>query len=402
MGVKSLDDAPFVDILSADGKGGGDDLVAIIDDLRRATGVVRTPVGAMVIRRDLVQGLLADRRLGTSMLQIAAIQGVTDGIVYDLLRNSLLVVEGDDHARIRRLVNRAFTPRAVDRHRPVMQDILGSLLDPVVARGRCELMGEVAEHYPIRVICHLLGVPDEDLGDFTAWARAVAWVLSFALSTHRDEAEWGAMQIDAYVGRLVESRRREPADDMVTELVQAEEAGDRLSDWELRALIGGLLFAGFDTTRNQLGLALAVFCEHPDQWALLGSQPALAARAVDEVMRFAGAVRAVPRVVVEPLSVDGYELPLGTLVTLSTGAANRDPTAFVDPGTFDITVAREPHLTFGGGPHYCLGANLARAEMQEALAAMAARMPGLVLDGEPTWREPMGIFGPETLPLRFG
>jgi cytochrome P450 len=400
--VKSLDDAPFVDIFSAGTTGGGDDLVPIIDDLRRSTGVVRTPVGAMIIRRDLVQGLLADRRLGTAMLQIAAIQGVTEGIVYDLLRNSLLVAGGDDHARIRRLVNRAFTPRAVDRHRPVMRGILDSLLDPVVARGRCELMGEVADHYPIRVICHLLGVPDEDLGDFTAWARAVTWVLSFALSSHRDEAEWGATQLDAYVGRLVESRRREPRDDMVTELVQAEEAGDRLSDWELRALIGGLLFAGFDTTRNQLGLALALFCEHPDQWALLGSDPSLASRAVDEVMRFAGAVRAVPRVVAEPLVVDGYELPVGTLVALSTGAANRDPATFVDPGTFDITVAREPQLTFGGGPHYCLGANLARAEMHEALTLMAARMPGVALDGEPTWREPLGIFGPETLPLRFG
>jgi cytochrome P450 len=399
--VKSLDDAPFVDIFSAAPTGARDDLVDVIDDLRRTTGVVRTPVGAMVIRRDLVQGLLADRRLGTAMLQIAAIQGVTEGIVHDLLRNSLLVVEGDDHGRIRRLVNRAFTPRAVDRHRPVMREIVGSLLDPVAGRGRCEFMSEVADHYPIRVMCHLLGVPDEDLGEFTAWARAVTWVLSFALSAHREEAEWGAAQLDAYVGRLVESRRRQPGDDMVTELVQAEEAGDRLSDWELRALIGGLLFAGFDTTRNQLGLALALFCDHPDQWALLGSDPSLAARAVDEVMRFAGAVRAVPRVVVEPLAVDGYELQVGTIVALSTGAANRDPAAFADPGTFDITVAREPPLTFGGGPHYCLGANLARAEMQEALAAMAARMPSIALDGEPTWREPMGIFGPETLPLRF-
>jgi cytochrome P450 len=397
--VKSLDDAPFVDIFSA---GVGGDIVPVIDGLRRETGVVRTPIGAMVIRRGLCQALLADRRLGTSMLQIAAIQGVTDGIVYDLLRNSLLVVEGDDHTRIRNLVNRAFTPRAVDRHRPVMRAIIGALLDPVVARGRCELMSEVADHYPIRVMCHLLGVPDKDLGDFTAWARAVSWVLSFSLSLHREEAEWGATQLDAYVGQLIADRRRRPRDDMVTELVQAEEAGDRLSDWELRALVGGLLFAGFDTTRNQLGLALAVFTDHTDQWALLGSQPSLASQAVDEVMRFAGAVRAVPRVVVEEVTVDGYTLPAGTLVALSTGAANRDPAAYADPGTFDITVAREPHLTFGGGPHYCLGANLARAEMQEALAAMAARMPGLALDGEPTWREPMGIFGPETLPLRFG
>jgi cytochrome P450 len=259
----------------------------------------------------------------------------------------------------------------------------------------------VADHYPIQVMCALLGVPDEDHGQFAAWNKAATYVLSFELYSHVDEATWGVEQLNAYVGRLIAERRREPRDDMVTALVQVEDGGDRLSDGELRALIAGLLFAGFDTTRNQLGLAMALFAEYPDQWALLVDDPTLVPKAVEEVMRVRGAVGVAPRVVVEDLEVDGYLLPAGTMVALSTQAANFDPTAYDNVVDFDITADREPHLTFGGGAHYCLGANLARAELQEAFTLLAGVMPTFALDGEPTWRTPLGIFGPETLPLRF-
>jgi cytochrome P450 len=397
--VKTLDDAPFVDVFSGEFHG---DPASFVDRLRRETGVVRTPIGGLVIRRELVQGLLGDRRLRSSILDIARLQGVTEGVIFELLSHSLLAVEGEAHIRLRKLVNRAFTPRAVDPHRPVMRDILGSLLEPVVPRGHCEFMAEIADHYPIQVMCHLLGVPGEDHDDFTAWNKALTWVLSFELGSHRDEAEWGAARMNEYVGRLIENRRHHPRDDLVTTLVQAEEEGDRLSDWELRVMIGGLLFAGFDTTRNQLGLAMALFAEHPEQWALLAERPELLSGAVEEIMRVQGAVRVAPRVVAEELEVDGYHLSVGTILALSTRAANHDPAAYDDPATFDITIDREPQLTFGGGPHYCLGANLARAEMQEALALLAAHMPGLTLDGQPKWRTPFGIFGPDSLPLRFG
>jgi cytochrome P450 len=396
--MKALDDAPFVDVFSGEFN---EDPARFVDPLRSKTGVVRTPIGGLVIRRDLVQGLLTDRRLRSSIRDLVVMQGVTEGLIFDLLSNSLLASEGDEHLRLRRLVNRAFTPRAVDPHRPVMRDILGSLLAPVVSRGECEFMAEVADHYPILVMCHLLGVPDEDHGNFATWNKAVTWVLSFELGSHRDEAEWGMSQLDGYVGRLIEDRRRDPREDMVTALVQAEDEGDRLSDWELRAMIGGLLFAGFDTTRNQLGLAMALFAEHPDHWSLLAEHSELAPRAVEEVMRFRGATSVAPRIAAEDLDVDGYHVPAGTFLALGTSTANFDPAAYDDPATFDITAEREPQLTFGGGPHYCLGANLARAEMQEALALLSVQMPELALDGEPTWRTPMGIFGPETLPLRF-
>lgn len=396
--MKTLDEAPFVDVFSAEFD---DDPAAVVDRLRPETGVIRTPVGASVIRRELVQRLLADRRLRSSIADLVRLQGVTDGLVAELVGDSLLAQEGDGHARLRKLVNRAFTPRAIEPHRPLMREVLGELLDPIAGRGSCELMSEVADHYPIRVMCALLGVPDEDHHDFAIWNKAATYVLSFELYSHVDEATWGVTQLNAYVARLITERRRDPRDDLVTTLVQAEEAGDRLSDGELRAMIAGLLFAGFDTTRNQLGLAMALFAEHPDQWALMIEQPGLIPRAVEEVMRVHGAVGVAPRVVAEDLEVDGYLLPAGTMVALSTQAANYDPTAYDNAADFDITAMREPHLTFGGGAHYCLGANLARAELQEAFALLTAAMPTFELDGEPTWRTPLGIFGPEMLPLRF-
>ncbi len=396
--MRALDDAPFVDVFSPEFT---DEPAPLIDDLRARSGVVRTPIGAMVIRRDLVGALLSDRRLRSAVPDIVRMQGVTDGPIHELIGDSLLAKEGAEHGRLRRLVNRSFTPRAIDPHRPVMRSVLETLLAPVAGRGRVELMAEVADHYPIQVMCALLGVPDEDHDKFASWNKAITWVLSFELASHLDEARRGVEQMDAYVAGLIAQRRSEPRADLVTSLVQAEEAGDRLSDGELRALIGGLLFAGFDTTRNQLGLAMALFAQRPDQWAVLVERPDLVTRAVDEVMRIGGAVGAAPRFTLEEIEVDGYRLPTGTLVILSLTSANHDPTAFTEPGDLDITAVRDPHHGLGGGPHYCLGANLARAEMQEALLQLATVMPTFALDGEPIWRSPMGIYGPESLPLRF-
>src|SRR5205823_4490623 len=156
---------------------------------------------------------------------------------------------------------------------PLMRDLVSALIDPVADDGRCDFMDAVAEHYPIQVMCHLLGVPAGDHEQFTAWNRAITWTLSLELMAHRAEAEEGVEQMDEYIGELIAARRAEPRDDLVTELVEAEAGGDRLSDNELHSLILALLFAGYDTTRNQLGLAMATFAEHPDQWAVLAEQP---------------------------------------------------------------------------------------------------------------------------------
>ena len=372
-----------------------------VAEVRSQSWLARTPIGAVALGRPQVQLLLSDRRLRSSLTELVQMQGITQGPLFDSISRSILAVDGEDHTRLRRLVNRAFTPKAVDRHRQHMRDVLARLLQPVVPRGRCDFMADIAEHYPIEVMCHLLGVPAADHEQFATWNRSITWLLSLELWSHVEEAQSAMFKLRAYVADLTDARRAHPEDDLITAMVQAEESGDRLTDDEIQMMIAGLLFAGYDTTRNQLGLAMVCFAERPEQWALLATDDSLAAAAVEESMRFRGAVGMAPRFVVEELEMDGYSIPAGTLLALSTGAANHDPSAFDRPEQFDITAVREPQLTFGGGPHYCLGASLARAEMQEALPMLARAMPGLRLDGEPTWRPPMGIFGPESLPIRF-
>ena len=394
----TLDDAPFLDTFSEEFRADPD---AAVNALRRDHWVVRTMIGGLVIGRSQVQTLLGDRRLRSSIPEIMAFQGVTEGALHDEIRRSIIALEGAEHLRIRKLVNRAFTPRAVDVHRPHMRSTLRQLLDPVLADGRCDFVTAIANHYPIQVMCHVLGVPDEDHEDFATWNQAITWALSFQLGEHREEVEWGIAKMTAYVSGLVADRRRHPRDDMISALVEAQEADDRLTDREVQTMIASLLFAGYDTTRNQLGLALWLFTQHPDQWRILGERPDLAPRAVEEVMRFHGAVSVVPRMVAEDIDLDGCLVPAGTILLLSASAANHDPEAYREPLTFDITIPREPHLTFGGGPHYCLGAGLARAEMQEALRILAADLPDLALDGEPVWRQMVGIYGPDSLPVRF-
>ena len=396
--MKTLEDAPYLDLFSAEFQA---DPPSFIDRLRDETWLVRTPIGGMAIGRPQVQALLADRRLRSSVPDIVRLQGVVEGDLLEQLSLSIISLEGEDHTRLRKLVSRAFTPRAVDVHRPEMRATLHRIVDPLVPTGRGELMTQVADHYPIEVMCHLLGVAREDHEDFAQWNRAITWALSFQLGAHLEEVEWGLEHMRAYVHDLITERRRAPQDDLVTALVQATEDDDRLSDDEVFRLIAALLFAGYDTTRNQLGLALFLFTEHPDQWDRLRADPGLAARAVEEVMRFRGAVAVAPRTVAEAFELDGYRLEAGTMLALSTSAANHDPDTYEAPRAFDITVEREPHFTFGGGPHYCLGASLARAELQEALPILAEAMPGLALDGEPEWRPPLGIFGPDRLPLRW-
>jgi len=378
------------------------DPAAVIDRLREESWVARTILGGFVIGRPQVQALLADRHLRSSVPDIVRMQGISEGPLYDRPRTSILALEGEDHVRVRKLSSRAFTPRAVDVHRADMRSTLTRLVAPLVSQGRCDFMADIAEHYPIEVMCHLLGVPDVDHEDFAKWNRAITWALSFQLSAHRADVEWGMGQMQAYVDRLMRDRRANPRDDLVTAFLQAREANDRLTDDEIQTMIAALLFAGYDTTRNQLGLGMWMFAQHPEQWAKLGADPSLAPAAVEEMMRFRGTVAVAPRAVAEDFEFEGYRFEVGTMLTLSTGAANHDPATYDDPQSFDITAQREPHFTFGGGPHYCLGASLARAEMQEALPILAAAMPNLELDGEPTWRPPLGIFGPETLPLRFG
>jgi hypothetical protein len=397
--MRSVEEAPYLDFLSPEFDA---DPAAALAAVRVQSCLARTPIGAVVVGHAQVEALLADPRLDSSLLPFVRLQGLMEGPLYEFLSRALLSVDGEDHTRLRKLVSRAFTPRSVEVLRPSMRALSEELVDGFAGAGRCEFMAEFAEHYPIQMICELLGVPREDHERFGCWANGLTWVLSFELATHMPEIQAAFDGLAGYLEGFIEDRRRAPRDDLVSRLIQAEDGGDRLSPIELRSMIGALLFAGYDTTRNQLGIAMHLFAQHPEQWRLLGDEPGRVEMAVDEVLRFMGAVTVAPRVTREEVEVGDYRVPAGTLLTLSTGAANHDPSTHQEPDRFDITRVRTlPPLTFGGGPHYCLGANLARAEMQEALVVLARRLRGVTLDGEVQWRPRTAIFGPTCLPLRF-
>jgi cytochrome P450 len=319
-------------------------------------------------------------------------------------RRSILALEGAEHQRLRQLATPAFTPKATDRLRPFMREVVGGLVDAVAPTGRCELVEDVCEPYPIHVICELLGAPQQDWRLFSAWASDIFRMFNGHLGDDYPVIEAAMGSLDAYVRDLVEQRRQRPGDDLHTRLIAAEEQGDRLSTDELVAMAEAVLMAGTDTTRNQLACAVALFAEHPDQWALLASAPALATQAVEEAMRHLGAVRSTARIALEDVDYRDVTFPAGTLIVTSLSAANLDPELWEAPGRFDITrpASARPQMTFGSGIHHCLGASLARAELLEALPLLARRLPDLQLDGPIEWKPPTtGIWGPQRLPLRF-
>ena len=378
--ARGLDESPFFDWFDPAVQA---DPEPVVNEFRARTAVVRTPLGASVLGRREVQALLSDPRLVTAVAHLVRVQSGGEGPLAGMLGDTVIAMDGPDHTRLRRLVARAFTPRAADRHRAVMRSLVDELVDDFAGDGYCEFMADFADRYPVQVICEVLGVPREDHPLFAHWGETLTYLLSLELGPRLAEVEQAANELGAYVDDLVEDRRASPRDDMVTSLVEASEDGDRLNQAELGAMIASLLFAGYDTTRNQLGRAMVTFCHHPDQWDRLAAEPDLAARSVDEVMRLAGAVVGVPRIATEDVAIGGWTIPAGTLVFLSTASANRDEAVYDQVATFDITGDRVPHLTFGGGPHYCLGANLARAEMEEALRVLPGRLRHIQLNGQP-------------------
>ena len=351
---------------------------------------------------EAVHTVLRDRRFRMPSGLALEMQGVTSGPVWDRATKSILALDGDPHQRLRRLVVKAFMPRATERLRATMVDVINETLDQVTPRGYCDVVTDVARNYPTSIVCELLGAPRSDVPLFAAWSDDIFKILGFNVANDTPDIVRAFEQFDAYIDAMVEERRSRLTDDVISDLIRAEEEGDRLSYEELRMLAGAILSAGTDTTRNQLAAAVQVFADHPEQWALLAKHPELAPAAVEEAMRHSPAIFGTMRVADEDVEVCGVLIPAGTVMGAMTSAANRDPAVFPDPEVFDITRSPSaPMLTFGGGIHYCLGVHLAKAELAEALVVMARRMPGLRRAGPAPWKPTFGISGPATLPVEF-
>lgn len=372
--------------------------------------LARNFLGVTALRYDDVVAMLRDKRWHSASGRILEFQGIDDPEWLARRRVSILSAEGDEHTRLRRLVGPAFSPRHADALRPYMREVVNDLIDGFVDRGRStddpvDIAVDFCEPYPIPIICELFGAPKDDWKLFSGWATDIFRIFNGNLVEDRDLILTAQDELDAYVSELIEQRRSTPSDDLISALIAADEEGDRLTHAELVMLCEAVLMAGTDTTRNQIGCSISLFAQHPDQWALLAEQPELAPRAVEETMRYFGAVRGTARFASEDIEYNGVLFPKDTFLALSAATANRDPDVFDAPETFDITrePSDRPQLTFGSGIHYCLGAALARAEQQEALTIMAQRLPDLELAGDIVWKPgTVGIFGPERLPVHFG
>ena len=363
------------------------------------------PVGPEVLSYELARTVLRDPRFGIPPGIHLTAHGITSGPLWDRVIRSILCMEGEEHRRLRSLVSRAFTPRATARMHDTIHTVVNELIDRVADVGHCEFVEDIARPYPIPVICALLGAPREDWEQFSRWAEDIFKIVSFDTNLAEEQfvvlKAWA--EFDVYIDDMIAQRRRRLTDDLLSELIRAEDDGDRLDAGEVRMLAFSILVAGTDTTRTQLAASMQVLCDHPDQWAALRDQPDLAMRAVEETMRHSPSMCSTLRSVTDDVAIGEYTFPAGTFILVNTYAANRDPAIYDTPTRFDITRDEPPPiLTFGGGVHYCLGANLARLELAEALKILAARLPDPRLVDSPPWRPLLGMSGPTSLPIEFG
>ncbi|MDP7703972.1 cytochrome P450 [Mycobacterium sp. TY815] len=375
-----------------------------IREAQRQAPIALGPFGPEVLSYHLVRSVLRDGRFQIPPGLNLVVQGITSGPLWDKVMNSLLCLEGDAHHRLRSLTSKAFTPRATLRLHDTMVAVMNDLIDQVADTRHCDVVNDLARPYPVPIICALLGAPREDWQRFSLWADQIFKAFSFIAGVSEIEPDvmraWG--ELDDYVDEMVARRRHSLTEDLLSELIRAEDDGDRLNPAELRMLAGGLLLAGTDTTRNQLAASVHVLCEHPDQWDLLAERPELAMRAVEETMRHSPIACGTLRLVTEDAEIDGYLFPAGTMVLVNTAAANRDPSVYDDPEHVDITREGAPAiLTFGGGIHYCLGANLARRELAEALTVLTGRIQNPRIVGPAPWKPMVSLSGPLSLPIAF-
>jgi cytochrome P450 len=374
----------------------------LIRQARLQGSIALGPHGPEVLSYELVRKVLRDPRFRMPKGIALAAQGITSGPVWDKATAGLLSRDGADHNRLRRLVSKAFTPRSTARLKATIAGVITELVDPVTSTGRCDVVADIARRYPIAIISGLLGAPPQDWQLFSDWADDIFKLLTWSVANDAPVIMAAFGELDAYIGDMIARRRHSLTDDLVSELIRAEDDGDRLTGDELIMLAEGLLMAGTDTTRNQLSAAVQALCDHPEQWDLLAADPEFAPRAVEELMRYNPVIFGTIRQAVEDVELDGVTVLAGTTVMVNTAAANRDPAVYDDPDRLDIT--REgpaSMLTFGGGIHYCLGAHLARAELAEALTVMTRRMPNPRRCGPAPWKPLMGISGPTTLPIEF-
>jgi cytochrome P450 len=373
------------------------------------------PFGYTVLEREAAEFFLRTREAVFPGLTIAQLFGIDDGPLHEEIVRNIINVNGADHSRLRKLVNPALAPRAVERYRPAMHRFIAQLLEQLPGDGRCEFVGDVAKPYPSLVIAEVMGAPLTDAPRLHHWSNMIQRQFDAAsLMTEREQIEQAVTEFYDYEDGLIAQRRESPGDDLISVLIQAGttceaadeptpleggQEGDRLSHDELRNLILNVLVGGVDTSQSQLVHTIRLLAEHPEQWQALRADPrGLGLPAVEEALRYEPITPFTARITTGDVQYRGVTFPTGSIVLVSAWHANREG---IEPDSFDILADRPRArvLTFGAGIHYCLGANLARAEMEEAVAFLAEHVEEIRLEGAPELGTPSGIYGVDRLEL---
>jgi hypothetical protein len=375
--------------------------------LRETAPVFKTPQGLWLItRHDDVAFALRDKRFGKDFVgnlerRYGDLARMNEPAIANLGR-TMLVLDPPDHTRLRGLVTKAFTARRVADMRPRIRGLVDAQLDRVIDKGEMDVMLDLAHRLPVIVICDMLGIPEEHRAPFLAGSNVSGRILEPVPMSREelDQANRNIQMANVYFNQLCDLRRREPKDDLTTELVRAEEAGDKLSAEELQANIGLLFGAGHETTTNLIGNGLLALHRNPDQWERLKADPSLIPNAVEELLRYDSSVQITGRVTNTEVEIGGVTLGATENVIALLGAANHDPAQYPDPDKLDVGRTNVRPLSFGGGIHYCLGAQLARLEAELVFTALIERLPNIELPEKdtPAWRRSFTLRGLSKLP----
>ena len=374
--------------------------------LREEDPVHLSPLGFWVCTRyDDAVMILRDPRFGREGM--AKLMEARLGLTQDTSRaRDMLFQDPPDHTRLRALVSRAFTPRVVEVMRPHIQEIVDGLLDRVDGARAMDVIEDLAYPLPVTVICEMLGVPAADQDIFKTWSTDIARSLDAAILPADSDAiprgRDARLGLADYFRSLIATRRKDPKPDLLSALIAAEEAGNKLSEGELVSTCMLLLIAGHETTVNLIGNGLLALLQHPDQLRALRDDPELIQTGVEELLRFDGPVQRTGRMTTAEVEIGDKRIPRDSVVVSVIGAANRDPKQFADPDRLDVSRKDNRHIAFGFGIHFCLGAPLARLEGQIALGTLLRRMPKLALVSDvPEWRESSTLRGLKSLPVTF-
>ncbi|MEM1275590.1 MAG: cytochrome P450 [Pseudomonadota bacterium] len=392
----TIENAPFLDVASPEFSIRSPEVRAA----RAENWFARTPYGIAVLRYAEMGQMLVHKSLRQGSHAWPELNGVHGGLFAEWWSNTILVTEGLDHRRLRRLVNPVFSPKTVRHMMSEFEAVTNAYIDGFIDQGQCDFMRDFADPYAGRVLTMLLGLPASSAQQILELASEMGLALGVTYKESYDRIEAATEELAAMIDTVLDQRMKDPGDDVLSQFVLASADGETLSRAELQNLGVMLVFAGVDTTRNQLGLGMTMFLDHQDQWEILAENPNLDMAASNECMRLRPTITWVSREAIEDFEFQGVLIPKGTILHLYSESAGTDPEVFQN-SRFDITAKRDRNFGFGGGIHLCLGQVVAKNDMAVAYRILSQRLCNLRLAGTPTYLPDSGNTGPISLPIAF-